>query len=393
MKFILILDLAFLFYLIHTFRNSKPIILIFLFFLLTLQPFLNYYFFGQQISKHSSFNEPQYYNQVIIIYSLFLLILFSLLALSKFKFKYIRDMYPKLSINGFWFYSLSIILYTLINLSTQGSNLLESDGNYGREGFITSYFEYGVLLLIIIGHTTSSSKFRQFIYFLLTVFYIYKSILFGSRITVLSVLLLNLILFESKIKNVLFYSAIIVSYFVFNLIGLFRAFLFDFNFYDIFNLAFLINPNDIQSNHQSDVVHSSVRLIGMLENNIISLEDRIISFISNLAAIVIPFKYLPDIANLSMYRSYDFDVGGGGIFPIYFFVWFGYLGSFISAFLIFSYFSIVKKKLSVFNLLFVVFLITSPRWIMYSPINLFKMSFLFLLMIFVLRQLKVLKFN
>jgi hypothetical protein len=217
--------------------------------------------------------------------------------------------------------------------------------------------------------------------------------LFGSRITVLSIFLLNLILFESRIKNIFFYSGVIFSYLIFNLIGLFRAFLFDFNFYDIFNLAFLINPNDIQSNHQSDVVHSSVRLIGMLENNIISLEDRIVSFISNLAAIVIPFKFLPDIANLSMYRSYDFDVGGGGIFPIYFFVWFGYLGSVISAFLVFLFFSLINKKYSFFNLLFVIFLITSPRWIMYSPINLFKMSFLFLILIFILKQLKIIKFN
>lgn len=393
MKLILILDLLLIFYLIYKYRNSKPIILLFLFILLTFQPFLNFYFWGQQISKHSSFNEPKYYNEVFMIYSLFIFILSCLLVFSNFKVKFVREMYPKIHIHGIWFYFISVVLYFLINFSTQGSNLLESEGNYGREGFITSYFEYGVLLLIILGHTLSNSRLRHVIYFLLTIFYIYKAIMFGSRITVISVLLLNLIVFESKIRSLFFYSCILISYFIFNLIGLFRAFLFDFNFSDIFNFAFLSNSNDIQSSHQSDVIHSSVRLIGMLDNNIITLQDRIISFFSNLSAIIVPFKFLPDIANLSMYRSYDYDVGGGGILPIYFFVWFGYLGILICSFIIFLYFSLLKRKQSIFNLLFVVFLVTSPRWIMYSPINLFKMSFLFLLMIYILRQLKILKIN
>jgi hypothetical protein len=135
------------------------------------------------------------------------------------------------------------------------------------------------------------------------------------------------------------------------------------------------SSDDFYISHQGDVVHSSSRLISFADNNIVPFETRMSSFVGWLSSSIIPWRFLPEEANMAAYLKDQYPTGGGGSPFAYFYFWLSYPGviliGVVVGLIIRGY---VRQIGSLYGVYFVIVIATFPRWLSYSPINLIKMG-------------------
>jgi hypothetical protein len=144
------------------------------------------------------------------------------------------------------------------------------------------------------------------------------------------------------------------------------------------NLAFknvFASPDDFYISHQGDVVHSSSRLISFADNEIVPFETRMSSFVGWLSSPMVPWRFLPEEANMAAYMKDQYPTGGGGSPFAYFYFWLSYPGVILIGVLVGLIFrGYVRHKGSLYGVYFVIIIATFPRWLSYSPINFIKMG-------------------
>lgn len=365
-------------------RKSTPVIIVYVFFITYITVPYYYFFLGKQISVYGSFQSVLYINEVAFLNSLFLSFLSLCLVGVVDKNIISPQRYFNANLSVFILFLLPCI-YSIL-FGTQGESLLES--NYGSRAVEKSALhEYFLLFFffLLISHNPRS-YFQKTIVFCLLIIYSVKTILYGGRVEVIQSILLYIYLTQDYLKNInkikiLFYG--FAAFFVFSLIGFVRGSLVELLSSQNIDLLTLMKSHFFSENTDAyvvstsaDIFYASMRILGMIDNGIINLEDRIVGFFLYLFNSFVFSDDLKLVVNLSTLLASSYPVGGGGLIHTYFYAWLGYFGVIFSAVFIGLILRRFHCKSNRFVQIYGFFiLITFPRWWGYSPINFTKMIF------------------
>lgn len=337
----------------------------------------NYFWFGKHIVKYNPCESLETVFKVLQILSMFHFILLYFLNYSRGK-EVRRQILKESNPNVFTFLAVVSLLITL--LGSSGQNIFES-GGYAetintRES--TSFFVYNLIPLSLTFIYADTPQRRKISY-LLVAFFCAKDLLFGGRVdTIQLLLILFFIKFQyiwSKKRIILLASAGALFMSVW---GILRGHI-DFNMIDIYmRLGEMYFDTDSEIDYQignsADVYYAAVRIIYLINENVLTIELRIISFICFFLSVFVPFSYLPDVANLASFMQKDYWSGGGGLAPVFFFAFAGYFGVIVFSFLISHLMNLFHKLGSskYVHYYTILMLATTPRWYAYYPIQIIK---------------------
>jgi hypothetical protein len=355
---------------------ETPVFLFTIFISLFYLPFFMFYFFHWKISLYNTFNTPENVIDTSRIFFLFQYILFVSLDIPR-NYIPVSDRI-EFRQNNVIFYGALALAVVLLFSSLSGQTIFFA--TYGHQKKIgTSFYEYIIPLILIAYIFSGKSKERITYLISFTAIYIIRDLLFGGRISsVQIVLLFYLLLVDKRIRFKYILIGIIAGIIFlksFEVIRVNSQLIHDPLGTSISKLLFSSHSNKVYGSNEGGVVHSSIRLIGMLNDGIISLRDRMVSFLLFLVSAFNPRGNLPPLANLTAYMQSVYPCGGGGLFPVYFFVWGGYLGVILGgvfvSWLINSFFKTKNMLLIIYTTMI---LCTFPRWLAYNPIITVKLS-------------------
>ena len=294
-------------------------------------------------------------------------------------------------------YQISFILFFLLAAfgTSSGNALTEGYGNIQTSSlFGLSIGEYILLPLSVCLYTQpyQQRKISQILFFSIVSISLVKGILAGSRDILIQIFLLFLIMRPKffKIKPGFFLIFVLVGFYLFLLFGYLRSDFFEMiknsEFTDIIKIPFTHPTALIYAfGNQTDIIYSSVRIHGLIAEGIINLNTLIYSGISYVFSLFIPFKLLPNYANLAGFLKYQYPAGGGVFFTSLTWIYFGPL-----SFLLIRFIGV--KISNMFNsnkwiyLYTVMLMCTYPRWWGYSPITAFKLCFYVIPLYFILSK-------
>lgn len=367
------------------FLKNSPILLILLFSLLHALVYFDFFILNRAISFWKDFQDENFLSKTLYSHFLFIFIFgniishFELVNSKRFDFKTI------FSGNSLVFTLLSVIGVIIIFFGITGETI--ASGSYANGNQVKSpFFEYFILIYFLLLIFAKNKKSHNAVLVILFICYVLKSLLYGGRIEVLQLcLLLFLILVDLK-KNISRYRLVVVLFclFYFNsIIGVIRSnpfVIYEPNFTEIFNPLNTLKQNtslNSISSTEGDVVQASARMIGLVEINEITVQQRFLGFFYFIFSGFIPSSYLPDYVSLASYKQTLYESGGGGLISSYFFVWFGYFGPILSALflgLVINYFYIYRFESKILFVYGFCLLTTFPRWHSYNPILIVKFS-------------------
>jgi len=367
-------------YLIYKHRNNKVLFLVFLFIF-----YCNYSICVGEYSlpnlhlpyfEELRFFSVNYYNQGIIVLFLFMLF-FSLFFKDRS-----RDNNFKLQTKSNTFIFLLLILL-LIYIFLFCFNR-EQSTNYTVK--ITPLYEYS-LIIFLFAIQYSDTKIKKIILCILSFFYILQDLIWGGRITSVQLILLFAFTIFYKFltkKRIIFFF--IIGIFCMSSVGFYR------NSYSIEKGFFSNIVNYLQNNlFVLDTAASSygASVIQLYVVQFITISERIASFFNYFFYIfagnifsVSDLLGKDTITHVPNFIGLYYAHSGGGIFPFYFYFWFGWIGTVIAGILMAKYITFFTKQISELGkIMFITILIYTPRWFLYSPINAFR-PLLFVLIIY-----------
>lgn len=374
--------------LVYEYRNFKPFALLLLFALpYTMVAFFHFNnnTFPLHLGSHTDFDNDTLYCKTFIILCVFWS--FLTLILPKNIKPIVLNEYIVFKNQPLVYYILYIVQILILIFGRSGNTIFQS-GGYGSADMETSnlggtaIFEYFIVFYPITFIFSGKNRFRLFLLILLAAIYSLKAILFGGRVEFLQCILLVFILHIDSDKisllRILFYSVFPILFFIF--FGFIRSAP-DMNGLEIFTL---IKENLEFAGYtffgnQIDVYYSSTRLYGLIDINVLTIGDRFSIFLYNILAIVTPYSLLPEKANLALYLQDVYSAGGGGLLPIYFYVYLSFPGVIAIGLLMGFLFSKVIKIGSSISSYWVIYLVlilsTFPRWYAYSSNVIYKFCF------------------
>ena len=373
-----ILNIIFIF----KFKKTIPIFILFVFILLYTNTF-NYFFISNYyLSVWPDFQTQHYFKYVLINHFVFILFLGNLISVNKYS-NLNFDIEAYFKPNNYLYYFFIFCFFIFLYLGIKGENIFIS-GIYADSESMkkTTFHEYSILLYLFILIYSPRVRRNFLINTLLLIIFIFKTLLFGGRIEVIQIFLLYFYfyyVFQAKVsyRYVILFS--MTTFFLLHIFGNIRnnpsiLLFLDYNSIFDFTNLFQIETNKLYiDSNQGDVIQSSARMFGLIENGYLPFPTRLFSFLLNIFSSILPPFLLPDFSNLSIYKQDIYNSGGGGLISTYFFVWFGYIGPVIAS-LILSYF--IKKFYTTGNRYILIYsiciFITFPRWFAYNPIHLFK---------------------
>ncbi len=345
---------------------------------------------GKIISGYSVlFHEPYLVNKVSIINSIFL----SSLNIMLFKVNDsgIKKLDNWTKSNSIIFFCSLLVILPLIHFGASGETILNS--SYGAtKSEKSAIYEYVAVFFIIPILFTNKSKLQLFFLYGCLFFYISKTLMYGSRLEMIQSGLLFFFFFYNYARDISKKKLIVTFLFLIftvKLLGMIRSNPVEFLYYitDVgLFWEYLTRGNDslyIQTN-SGDVYYASMRLIGLIDTGVMSITDRLLSLCSFIFNLPLSLSDYKTYANLASYKSDIYPTGGGGLTPVYFFVWLGYFGVVIGAIFIGYIFRQFHYSNNMyFRIYGLSLLITFPRWFPYSPIGFMKISIIITIFYFV----------
>jgi hypothetical protein len=393
--FVALLNIIFLI----KFYNNIIIFILFGFILFYTITFYQYFVNSLYISYWDDFQNINVVKRVLLSHSLFIFTLGNLTSTKKAVFNFnFRENFRS---NKILFYGFFIICILLLIFGIQGQSLLNGS-SYANQEFTSksTLHEYFILFYLFLILFSSQNKFEKIVIKVLFIIYVLKTLIYGGRVEVLEIFLLWFLLFflnKIKLQTVLFF--VLIGLYGSNVVSNIRSnpiqFLSgnDLGYY--FDPLFLFDHKskyDIISSNEGDVIQSSARILGLIDNEHLSFSQRIISSVLYFISPVVPASFMPSYSNLSTYKQDIYRSGGGGLISIYFYAWYWYFGPVIIA--IFLAFFINKFFLSsslYYYIYGVAIFTTFPRWFAYNPIMLVKFCLYAVIILFVLNKFFVIK--
>ena len=394
-KYISILSFLITLCYIFKFYKSQILAIFFCFCLLYTFEACVFFFNDIKLTAWPDFQQKNYINFVLLIQTIFTFTLGNLLNI-KINIKSTQFDFPELRNNYIFIINAAICIVILL-LGTTGDNILVS-GQYGSadKSPLNEYF-----LIFYLFLTLSSFKvLHNYLVFLITIIYVIKNLLLGGRIEVFQISLMIFLLNESlkkyfKTKYILLFF--IFGYYLSRVFGNIRDNPIEFlngNYYDFFYFKNVFNYNvPYLSSNQGDVLQSSGRIIGLIDNGFLDITKRIVSFFFFCFSSFTISSFLPDYAIFARYKQDTFQSGGGGLIGTYAYAWLGITGPVLFGIFI-SYCinsSLLKfnKYLKIYGILL---LISFPRWYSYNPMTISKFC-LYGLIIFFIYKIKIFNKN
>lgn len=389
------------FILIKKFRHIQPLLIVFIFIATYSFNAIPYFIFNIDISYYSEFQKMDYFYDVLKYHSLFIVLLYVFTN---------NDIIYSLRINSKIKIKDNIILYTIaiigiiiaIIIGKSGTNILNAGSyiNVLSENKNSPIYEYALLLFIIAYKYSGKSVVRKNIIIIIAMLYSIKSILYGGRIEVIQISILIFILyFDGKLKTKNLILLFIIGYIGISFIGNIRnntGYILNNDKLSIIEKLNIVEVYENQngrtyiSSNQGEVFYNSAVYYGLIKNDIYDLNFRIKSMIGFIQDILFSSKYSFEEGDLSNYSKYYTQAGGGGLISSYFYTWFGLVGVISIAYFISKLVNFIFTKNREFIILYIIMSIsTLPRWFVYSPITLFKLSAYIMIIYFIFNILDI----
>lgn len=235
---------------------------------------------------------------------------------------------------------------------------------------ISPIFEYSKILFLFAYYYSGDKKNRKIVLFIVMSIFILSDFYYGGRITSLQILILMFItIFAKKItfKKVISFSGIGI---VLNaLIGAYRE------SYSIHTINVLNILNDMINNlfvfdTATFAYYASATHVAAF--NVADTYTKINSFWNFLKAVVLGTSNNSSDVTILVRANY-FHNYGGGFMPTHFYFWFGWIGVIVIAIIIVLIVNSWDPTKGDFNkILYLAFIINSPRWYLYTPNQLFR---------------------
>ena len=374
------------------FIKKVPILLLFIFIFFYTRTF-NYYFVDSiTISYWSDFQTYDILKRVLLSHALFVFFLGNSINSLNQKYSFDFRNYFKPNKNLFYFF-LSITVFILI-FGIQGQTLLNGASYASHE--LTSkstLHEYFILFYFFLILFSSNVKMDRYILHLMLILYILKTILYGGRIEVVEIGLLWFLIFyyynnKVKIRTVLIF--LFFGIYLTNVVNNVRTnpvgFISGIDTYSYFDPTISFekkSKNDILATNEGDVIQSSARIVGLIDNGEISFSQRILSGALYILSPITSASVLPEYSNLSVYKQETYRSGGGGLISTYFYTWLSYIGPILISLFIAFVINYFYNNNSIYCYLYCTSLfVMFPRWFAYNPIMLVKFCLYPILILF-----------
>lgn len=391
-----ILNLVLHFIFLIKFYKKLPVFLLFVYSCIHSLVFYDFFVLERVISFWPAFQTENEMKVVLMSHVIFIFFLGNFISNNNNASEFFLANFKKPSILVFSL--LCIILLYILLFGITGDNVIER-GGYGISGAAvkSTLHEYFIMLFFLTILFGGESFLQQSIIISLLVLYSVKTMLYGGRVEVVQIwtvyFLLHYLL-KSKINYFFFLFILLFGAYFNSVVGHIRAnptLLISDNLFSLFNPIniFLKNKGELDlSSTEGDVIQSSARIVGLVNTNILQMEDRFISFVGYLLAPIVPSTWLPDVSNLATYAQNRYESGGGGLVSTYFYVWFGFLGPMgLGLFLAFVLEIFYKFKSRIFFVYGACILFMFPRWFSYNPIFFMKFCLYAVLLYVFLRYL------
>ncbi|MGL4853606.1 MAG: hypothetical protein ACRC3Z_13390 [Phocaeicola sp.] len=362
------------FLVLRSFKAKNTILLIvFAFiFLYTLPPY-SFYFKGIYLSGHNRNFTYETVNFVNLIFSLFLLSINTFIDIPK------ETELPKIKSenNQLIYFPLLILSFIIVLIAKRQGNVYSG---LGEEVTVSSLNEYVLIFFALLIAYGGKYKLGVYLNNFLFLIYAFFAIIAGGRI---ELVLLFMLLFSVKYYS--FFSLkkiIILCVFGFWIMSIFGNIRSNPQMLLTSEVTDILNPfsekeylhNSLNSN-EGDVFWASERLVILKNEGILSIDKRIIAALSFFSSVLIPSSMLPEEGVLSSYRQDILTTGGGGLAPVYFYIFMGFPGVVLLGYFCAKILSRFKEGISKYRYFYsLFFIITVPRWISYTPISIIKLA-------------------
>lgn len=372
------------------------VVLIFFIFIGTyIEPFYYYIFKGINISYHTAFASIEHLSFVLRILTAFLLTV--LLSLKKIGNNAdVLNNLIRFHSSNHRFIIVSVVALLMIHFFLQGNSIVVASYGSG-EKMQSPLYEYTLIFIIVLATAIEHKRYRNFIIHSLILLIALKGLLFGGRITAIQ---------SFFVAFIMFYSYKWRRKYVF--IGMFSGFVLMRAFTAIRNNPALLLSSDFKiskflftdteaihtlATNQGDIAQASARILGMISTGVMDWGDRIMSFGYSVFSIFTPGLAVSPLADLSIYMKDVYGSGGGILFPVSYYAWFGYLGVIFSglyiSFVVNTYNYSRNTYLRIYSIIVIVSVF---RWFGYASINPFKMCLYILPIYFFMSKVKFVKY-
>lgn len=372
---------------LRVFKNTQSIILLSLYVFLYFLYLLPYFYGGMNLGPYTQYQRDNLYCVVA-----FLFYLYYLGTLLAYKCR-AKDVNKRLLEN----YSLRIpgtkraifyIVFFVLLLGTlaQGQNVLVvSDGTYetyqDNLDSINSMPLYTILFLVFLYPVLNKkSKSYSLLWLFLVVILSFFCITRGLRIVLAPLFFfLFLIYLEGRIKNKILYIIMAIGYSIFILANILKM-----NMEFQFNMLFSEGDDSYILSHHAEILYGAAAGIGLIQDGIVSVFQRLILNITYILEIVVPPSWFPDMYKFPHIITSNTTIGGGGLCIIASFYMWGYIGVLLFGFLLTRFIcNSYRSNNPVRILLCIIVLVFSPRWISYDFNNLLRFPFIGILVYYV----------
>lgn len=360
-------------HLVLSYRYNCLVLTVFFIFVISYsyEP-VKYSIIGQQIGYHNfAENDTTVYQVALYMY------LFLIAICSSFRYS-VLPINRKDVIQGnrsnllIWMSCICIGLFCII-FGRVGESIFQT-GGYGmtrKTQDFSTMFGYGMIPLTV-ALIYSKTKLRINIVLICISFYVIKDLLLGGRIDGIMLCIATYILyFRYKWTRKTTIILILIAY-VFNFIwGAFRT----DTTSDFYQTALLeIEKLGLASGNSGEVYYASMRIMYMIDHEVLTIALRVKSALLFIASTIVPYKYLPDLANLSSYMINRYWTGGGGLCSTFIFAFSGCFGVFLCGIIIGRIiWRFLTGSCNQYMYYYGVLLMsTVPRWYAYYPIGLIK---------------------
>lgn len=381
--------------LIFIYRKFKPLAIFFVF-VIPYTLVANFHFidndFPLQLGSHFEFDTEKYYIKTFIILALFWAS-FSLI-LPKLNVPIVIKDFLKFSKQPIIFYFSFIIQVLILFFGRSGNSIFESGGYGSADSTVsnlggTAIFEYFLIFYPLSYLFSGGNKFKINLLLILSLTFCLKAISFGGRVEAIQCMLLIFLLHfdnkTTKLSKIFLYLFVPILFFI--LFGFIRA----VPNATMSELFLMIKDNINLAGYtffgnQIEVFYSSTRLIGLIDIGVINSIDRIEIFFYNILAILTPYSTLPIKANLALYMQDEYSAGGGGLLPIFFYVYLSYFGvvmiGIILGLAIRNLINNIYRCSNYFLIYIAMLMSTYPRWYAYSSNVIYKFCFYSVILFF-----------
>lgn len=363
---LLIFQIALLLFRAFIAKNSLHFV-IWGFIALYVVPAKLYFFDGLYLSMHHMEYTDETVALVVLIFSLFLIFVNLFLRIPacttlKLNFKDNKII--------FW---LLLFLSLIVTIMSKRSGSLYDGSSEQVEVSVLN--EYVLILYLVAYIYTGGKKNRLYSLYFLWVLYIIFTLSVGGRI---EAVLLFFLLLTIKIQYIFSFRRMVFLFLIgiwfMEIVGKVRSnpqILLDGSITEIVNPFGVKEYNsNVKPSNEGDVFWASERLLLLIEDGELPIQERIVAAISYFFSPFVPTSYLPDVANLPTYKRDVRTTGGGGLAPVLFYVMFGLMGPILlGVFFAKMLNSLRRQTISSLHFYYAILLVTMiPRWIAYNSI-------------------------